>query len=239
MNKKTKTTHEFALYVPELEKDKPTFSLTTPHLIHRISSVLRLKEEDELVLFTQEFNSRVRLTKLTKKEVTGVVLETSANIVLTPFITVFLPLLKREALEAALYACVEVGVNEIKLITTKKSGRPKNDFERLSRIIISAAEQSKNFAFPKLHKPSQLKDAVVQLGQAVRIFADPAGSSIKPFIEKGARSFVLVVGPEGDLTNDEKEYLKSESFTFCHLTPTILRSPQAITVAGGILRSLL
>ena len=45
------------------------------------------------------------------------------------------------------------------------------------------------------------------------------------------------VGPEGDLTQEEKDYLKQQGFVFCRLTPTVLRARQAVALGLGILRS--
>ena len=49
----------------------------------------------------------------------------------------------------------------------------------------------------------------------------------------------LMVGPEGDLTMDEKELLKERDVQFLCLTPTVLRAQQAVAVSLGIFRSLL
>ena len=236
---KNQQTHEFALFFPQLEKHAKTVFLQDSNLVKRITSVLRLKEKDFMVLFTREFYVRVQLTKLDKKRVEGVVLEEIENTHYAPSISVLLPLLKREALETALYACVELGVTSIKLVITQKSLHASKDLERCNRIVIAAAEQSKNFAFPTVHAPCKLEDALSHLDAQVRLFADPTGSSLMPVIKAKGDSFALLVGPEGDLTQEEKEALKEHSFTFCHLTPTILRSPQAITVMVGAIRSLL
>jgi len=56
-----------------------------------------------------------------------------------------------------------------------------------------------------------------------------------PLIEK---TIMLVVGPEGDLTVDEKKLLSSAHYTACSLTPTVLRSEEAATLAAGIIRCM-
>jgi 16S rRNA U1498 N3-methylase RsmE len=48
-----------------------------------------------------------------------------------------------------------------------------------------------------------------------------------------------MVGPEGDLAATEKTELKRAQFTFCALTPTVLRAVDAIRIGAGMLRSLL
>ena len=108
----------------------------------------------------------------------------------------------------------------------------------------AAAEQSKNFAFPKLLGPIALDAAIKTIHRdAIRIFFDPEGCNLTNIITSINTSLstriVLVIGPEGDLTADEKAYLNCNGFVFCRLTPTIMRAQQAVTVALGALRSLL
>jgi RsmE family RNA methyltransferase len=47
-----------------------------------------------------------------------------------------------------------------------------------------------------------------------------------------------MVGPEGDLTHAEKEFLKEKNVVFCRLTPTVIRSKDALMIGLGVLRSL-
>jgi 16S rRNA U1498 N3-methylase RsmE len=52
-------------------------------------------------------------------------------------------------------------------------------------------------------------------------------------------NILLLVGPEGDLTLEEKEIVRANKFIFCALTPTIMRAVQATGLAAGFVRSLL
>ena len=49
----------------------------------------------------------------------------------------------------------------------------------------------------------------------------------------------MLVGPEGDLTHEEKQFVDDHGFIFCKLTPTIMRAHQAVAVGLGVLRSML
>ena len=48
-----------------------------------------------------------------------------------------------------------------------------------------------------------------------------------------------MIGPEADLSTEEKNLLLKEYFSFVKLTPTVLRAYQAAGIALGIFRSLL
>lgn len=238
MQMSKKSAHEFALYISDLDTSKETTVITDPQITHRIGVVLRLQPNDTLVLFNRSVHCNAQVTEVTKKHVSVNLSHIKDNTNYQPSITMLLPLLKKDAFEVALYACVELGVNTIQLIKTQKSAPVRFDKERCNRIIIAAAEQSKNFNFPELHEPCTLEEALQKTTEHTRIFADVSGGSLKEVITQKSDSFCLLVGPEGDLTNDEKELLKEHTFIFCHLTPTILRSPQAVTVLVGSIRSL-
>ncbi len=77
----------------------------------------------------------------------------------------------------------------------------------------------------------------------IKIYFDPTGESLSDIIARVKKisptSIIVMVGPEGDLTDQEKEQLRQEKFLFCALTPTVLRSSQAIALGSGIIRSTL
>lgn len=238
MNKSSQK-HEFAFYFPDLKASDTTFIIREEALVKRIGSVLRLKKDDVVLFFTREMHVVARLESVNKKEIKVTVLEKKQNLQQTPTLKVILPLLKREAFEAALYACVELGTNEIVLVSTDKSLRIQKEKERYQKILIAAAEQSKHFSFPLIEGVRPLVQVLSEVKADIKIFADPQGQSFQSILSKPHHSYVLMIGPEGDLTLEEKELLKKEQFVFCRLTQTILRSPQALTVMLGLIRTLL
>lgn len=243
--------HEFALHVPELSKIlikkgskdfEPTLTLAEQELVKRIKHVLRLEAGEQCILFDRTYHAEVVLTAVSKT-VQCTVKNYTSNKQLEPKITCLLPLLKREALTDAIYAATELGATEIQLVITEKIQRQAHDQERLERIVIAAAEQSKNFALPTLVSPQLLSDSIAKLVVSTRIFFDPQGNNLYNTItqlkKKEPENIVLLIGPEGDLSEKEKEFIKQQGFEFCALTPTVLRAPQALTVGLGALRSSL
>lgn len=234
--------HEFALFFKELSsyKDKAEVILTDGVLIQRITTVLRLSKGESLVLFDACVHVECVLKSIDKKQLTFAAHAWKQNNKLAPKITVLLPVLKREALDAAVYSCAALGASIIQLITTTKTrawGGAK-ELERLQRVIIAAAEQSKNFAMPLIYKPSHLSDALQKCALIeTKLFADASGVSLPGLLAKTdvAKDVLLLVGPEGDLTEQEKELIK-KSFSFCVLTSTILRAEQALALLLGVVR---
>ncbi len=242
--------HEFALYVSGLSNfdygKSDRYVLQDPQLVHRISRVLRLHPEDLLILFDANMHFVAHIVSIEKKRIVCAIKEVKQNVQIVPHITLWLPLLKREAFEQAIYSAVELGVNDIQFIHTAKEQRHwhgKREFERLHNIMVAAAEQSKNFALPTLHEPQSLDVLLDQSKGAQCIFFDVEG---KPLLEVAQglnkvphQNYVVFIGPEGDLTEHEKFQLQKMPFLFVHLTPTILRAQQAVAVGVGALRSLL
>ena len=213
-------------------------------LTHRLTSVLRFAIGEQLILFDRSVRAIVTIAAVAKhKSITCVIDEKYINQVWQPAMNFVLPLLKKESLETALYSLSELGMTRIYLVTTQKSQQkwtPK-EHERAQKIIIAAAEQSKNFAFPELMQPIDLKQASQKISDAHKVFFDPAGKPIAQQAREyaNAQSLALAIGPEGDLSPEEKELLKESGFTFIALTPTVLRSSQAAALGAGIMRSLI
>jgi len=236
--------HQFALFAREREGvgTDQSLVLKDADLVRRMTNVLRLQVGDEIILFDRQTNRLLQINAIKKKEISGKILAKKSNLPLKPHIKLLLPVLKKEALSDALYNAVEAGANEIQLIYTYKAARPMagHDLERLERVAIAAAEQSKHFSFPVIQPPIPFERAIA-LNEGVGIFFDPNGSTVAHLQSFFAdqKKFHLLVGPEGDLTHEEKELLRTAGWHFCALTLTILRASQAVSVGLGIWRSLL
>lgn len=246
------TSHEFALFTESLEgygsqlDSGGQIELVDQELNHRITRVLRLEIDECFILFDRTRHAHLQILQITKKGIVCSVIAVFFNPTYTPHITVLLSVLKRDALEQAVYGLTELGANIIQLVQTDKVQRVwggSSELERLQRIIVAAAEQSKNFTLPDIRPPITLDEATTQYSStSMKIFCDLQGEQIVPLL---ARSYVenhltyaLFIGPEGDLSFDEKAKLKNHDFYFCRLTPTVLRSVQAVCLAVGIIRSL-
>ena len=242
--------HEFALYVHQLSTavgyQSDVLCINDVALIHRIVHVLRLQKEDALVLFDQHMHVKASIQSVSKKAIVCTLGTAVHNKVIAPHITVWLPLLKREAFEEAIYALVELGVNEVQLIHTAKEQRhwagPK-EMQRIHNIMVAAAEQSKNFAMTVLREPCQLS-ALFPLDKSIQgLFFDVEGQVLLDVAlrmrQEKKEKYIVCVGPEGDLLDTEKFQLQKALFVFTRLTPTILRAQQAVAVGVGAVRSLL
>lgn len=252
MDKLYNEKHEFALFFNNLTSLVASINRGNDFLIHdellahRLKNVLRLSVGDTCIFFDRTISVMCTIAEYTKKkQIVCIVNEKKNNQHSAIQITFLLPVLKRDDFEQALYALAEIGVTDIQLLVTHKARSSYNDKdkERAQRIIIAAAEQSKNFAFPVLKDPITLDQAVsLYAANKEKLFFDYAGDSLRDALQRidgchAVKQIVLLIGPEGDLTQEEKQVVRRGGFIFCVLTPTVLRSVQAASLGAGFIRS--
>ncbi len=239
--------HQFALYYQPASNLAvgTSIAISDKEFVHRLTNILRAQVGQSYIFFNQTDHAAIVIRAIGKKEISIDVQMVQANTVLQPRITFFLPLLKKDALSETIYALCEIGVNTIQLITSQKTRNwgGQKELQRLQRVIIAAAEQSKDFAFPDIKDPILLDQVITAIPKdTFSIVADPDGhpvmDMIKDLQDSSPTELVLTVGPEGAFTDSEILLLKESKFHFAKLTPTILRARQAASLLSGIIRSL-
>ena len=253
MKKHTADTHEFSLYWSSISdwisavQEGESFTVDDADLCHRVVRVLRFVSGNTFILFDTDVHVRVQLiASHTKRSIELKLLEKNETATLQPAITFFLPILKRDALEQVIYSLVELGATDIQLMSTQKVQRKwggRKELDRLHTIMIAAAEQSKQYRIPTLHESKPFEELMQQMNVEHSFFFDPAGKELLPIIQslhaEQPKGISLMIGPEGDLTAQEKDLLKERGVHFLCLTPTVLRAQQAVAVSMGIFRSLI
>lgn len=245
--------HEFSFYSDQaslifaLSEKQELITITDEQLWHRLKHVVRAQPNTQLILFDTKEVVRVTLSALgTKNRISCTFHHSIKKTVLMPHITIMLPLLKKEALTDAFYTATELGANHIQLITTEKSQHAwsgPRDKERYEKVMIAAAEQSKQFMLPTVSDPLPLQDILKRCAstQALHIHCDPNGAPLLNVIQKikdlSSTHISISIGPEGDLTSSERELLYQHNVIACALTPTVVRSTQALVIALGVVRS--
>lgn len=239
-------THEFAVYCKNVLvagcRDEHRFTINDNTVIHRIMRVLRLKERDTLIVFDAQHHALCSIQALHEKAAELVVERCVANVVYQPTLTVQLGLLKRESLQEAVSLLSCLGVTAIELFLSAKVQRSwdgSREYDRLSRCMVAAAEQSKCFSLPSLHEPIPFGQLIARTN-GVKLACDVNGTSLIKVLDNPVQQNIpitILVGPEGDFTEQELELITKNGYQLCKLTPTILRAEQAATLSAGIVRS--
>lgn len=238
--------HQFSFYSQSFfalsRQVETVIAIQDEELIHRVVRVVKLKIKEKFVIFDQKHHALVELVACLKSELKLLLLSLQENGELTPHVTFLLPVLKKEALEDAIYSLAELGVNAIQLVVTEKSRKEivQKDMIRLQKMIIAGAEQSKHYTFPVLMPIKQFEECLHDLPlDSAKVAFDISGEPFfKVYQELSVETVCLFIGPEGGLTVQELSQLKEHDFKISSLTPTILRALQAAAVGAALFRVL-
>lgn len=246
--------HLFAFYQKDLSLFLAThiktklFVFKDAILWNRIVKILRLKPDDHIIIFDDMIQAYCQIHHemfSQKRIVITQVLHTDKNKPLHPTITLYLPLLKKEALEHVMYIAAQMGINKIIPLYTEKAQGAWISESRLHQIMIAACEQAKQFVMPTLQQPEKL-DPIIQTIRTdtddIKICFDehglPLASLCTTLQQTKAQHYHVTFGPEGGFSQQENFMLKKTGFQCYRLTPTVLRSQEAATLGLGIIRSL-
>ncbi len=123
-------------------------------------------------------------------------------------ITVALSIIKPSRFETAVEKCTELGARHfIPLVADRCerniSGRLK--IERLKKIALEAAKQSGRSWVPEISSPISIMDFLEQQEGSVLVASKKADKSLENVFRsiKNSNRVTLVIGPEGDFTDEE------------------------------------
>lgn len=140
-----------------------------------------------------------------------------------------------DRLEWAIEKCVEIGVDEISLILCEHSERKTVNFDRLQKILVSAAKQSLKTKFPKLNPLIPMTNLRVDgdlfIAHCIEGYkASDHKFALKSKITRGHKTTVLI-GAEGDFSPEEVEWALAQGYQPVSLGAARLRTETAAVVA--------
>ena len=144
------------------------------------------------------------------------------------------PTKSNDRLEWFVEKACELGVNEISILCTHRTERKKVNLERLEKKAISAMKQSKGFWKCKINDIATFNTFIQSQNsdsnKFVAFVATGEESLLQNKIEK-EKNILLLIGPEGDFTNEEIELARSANFTPVSLGKHVLRTETAGVIA--------
>lgn len=221
--------------------------------VKHIYKVLRISEGEEVVLndcHGTEYSAIVK--DVTKQEVVlEIIKKLDINNESAVKIYLFQGLPKAQKMDLIVQKGTELGINKfIPVITQRVDVKLKGDFkklDRLNRIALEAAKQSKRSIVPKVSEPIEFEDvleAAKQLDLLLVPYENAENFGIKTLINKlrkeekvkNIESIGILVGPEGGIEDEEIEKLKENGAHIVTLGKRILRTETAGFVATSLIQ---
>lgn len=219
---------------PEITDETDFFSFEKQESRH-ITKVLRKKEGDHLYItngngwcFKAEItvatpnNCQAKIIKRNFSQPAGYRLHMAVA-----------PTKMNDRYEWFLEKAVEIGVQEITPLICERSERKEIKMVRTERIVQSAVKQSLSFYLPKLNPPTSFRDFIKREhhGKLFIAHCEKTERSLLKDQLKPKEDVTILIGPEGDFTEEEIQLAKQKGFLPLTLGETRLRTETAAVVA--------
>lgn len=132
----------------------------------------------------------------------------------------------------------EIGVSEIIPLICERTEKAKLRFDRMQNILISAMLQSQQCWLPVLHEPMEF-EKVISLSFEQKFIAHCSETQKVQLTNQSinqSTNQLILIGPEGDFTDEEIDVALQNNFISVALGNTRLRTETAGIVAATILQ---
>lgn len=236
------------------------FSLSEEESRHCIAS-LRFKESDSIFITDGKGTIvSAKILKANPKSCLVLVLEKEEY---KPSIIkrtlVIAPPKTGEKLDLIVEKAVEIGVDEIVFIETRYAERDKINLERLTKIAISAIKQSKQAFLPEISGMVKWKQFIERKAEGLKLIAAVQSSVISEQLSVNGEQrkenrhlaqellstqptthhppLTILVGPEGDFSEEEVNQAIAKGFVPISLGKNILRTETAAIYALSLINA--
>ncbi len=217
------------LYYPNSIVENTSGLLTKEHT-HYIVNVMRLKRGSEINFFNKRGEWKSEIIFLDKDRVEVKFLEKIKQPTFSSNIELAICLVKKNPMETILQKATELGIKKIIPIVSDRTEVKELNYDRAKKIVIEATEQSNQFEPPEILKVLKLKDFLKNFNETSKLlFADVnSKNKIKAEDFKDIKSLCILIGPEGDFSPKEREFiLENKAVKPFMLSRNILRSDTA------------
>lgn len=228
-------------FVAPEELVNDTIELTGAQAHHAIS-VLRV-QKDEILRIADGQGNWVEgpITNLRKDALVIDVRRRGADINPKVEIAVAQALLKGDNQKSAIDQLVQAGVSRIIPWHAQRSVGTVDKSEKWLESIVSAARQSRRSQLPELEPVTDLKSLIESCSRYDLVIALHEGATKKlsdllPLSH--LRKVLLIVGPEGGMSNEEIELIKGADLEPVQMGETVIRADLAGALALAALNAL-
>jgi 16S rRNA (uracil1498-N3)-methyltransferase len=212
--------------------------LLTSKQSHKIINVLRMKTNEDIVIFNSNCGEWLGNIIIQKSIVTVVCnkiikqakKESGPSLIFSP--------IKQVRTDWLIEKATECGVENLLPSLMKRTVVRKVNLERLRNNTIGAAEQTGRMSIPHIEPLRDYKEQIEyceNLNKTI-IFCDELRMSpiITEFYQElNPKDIALVIGPEGGFDDSERDYIQTniENLIECSLGPRVYRAETAALVA--------
>ena len=202
-----------------------------------LSKVRRAKVGDEIVAFNGDgYDYHLIISEITKDKVRASVQNKTLNKATDDTnITVYLSMIKNDALTTAIDNLAELNVKHVKLFKSDFSVAviDEKKLDKLNQIAIQASKQCERADIMQISIINK-KDIKKDCANTTVFFAYENSNNK---IENFSGDFAVIIGPEGGFSQAENEYFSSFAKNIS-LSKTILRAEVACVASVSMLKAV-
>lgn len=222
-------------YITEIKNNQ---AILTGGEVQHLTKVRRAKVGDEIVAFNGDgFDYVLTISEILKDKVTADLKQKRENRASGENkITVYLAMLKNDALTTAIDNLAELNVGEVKLFKSDFTVAQieEKKLDKLKNIAIQASKQSERATIMDISiiDKKQIKTDIMKYQNRFFAYEDSTGK-----IENFSGDFAVIIGPEGGFSPAEVEDFSSFAKNVS-LGKTILRAEVACVVSVSALKAV-
>lgn len=210
-------------YFSNLKQDN--YLILAKEDLYHIKTVMRMKQGDNIEVV---YDHKLHICQLDNdqaliKEVNNQITDKKVQYILC------VPLLQEQKMSFVLQKATELGVDKIIPILTTRSvvkikEQQEHKLNRWYRICKEASEQSKRLDIPFIEKITKIEDLKLS-GFKIVLSTKEKDMTIKKVLKNNLNcdKIIMVVGPEGGLTDQEEKALNELGFVSVTLGQNIMR----------------
>ncbi len=229
------------------EIDEDNLSISDAEQFHHIKDVLRLKVNDEVIVFDNRGNEYIcAITELNKKQAMLAIKARKRAGTKKIKITVACAIPKKAKMDEIIDNLTQLGVDSIIPMETKRviikldDSKREAKLQRWRRIAQSAAEQSQRNTVPIVEPVTGIESVITHSQDFdLKLIPTLAGERkpIREAITESRPSHILVlIGPEGDFTPEEIRRAENAGFVPVSLGESVLRVGTAAAAVVSYIR---
>lgn len=206
-----------------------------------IVQVLRMQSGEDLRLTDgRGLSVLAKIREANKKKCTVQIIEKQKQEPAKRSISIALSLLKNVSrFEWFLEKSTELGVSEIIPLKSARTEKQQFRADRMKSILESALIQSQQVWMPILHEPQNFNSWVEDVRADQKFIAhceNGKKNKLSEMMEMKSSSQLILIGPEGDFTNEEIQLAINHQFVAVELGENRLRSETAAIAAAAVLK---